>query len=1151
MEKNITLVLLYLLMISLHSFAHEWKPLFSESAEEPQIRITSAGLESTFVEFSLAGFFFDQISAPNGIANRLLLSGGVNETKAGFPDMQHLTISLQIPDRGNTRVRIINAEFSEFKNFKVAPSKGDPQFSDSPDWNTYSYNQLVYNNDAFYPENLIKAGQPYIWCDARGQAIQVYPFQYNPVTETLRIYHSISFEILSVNEAAENELIRYSASYGKLSGLNTALENHFANYSNSLRYTPVEEPGNMLIICPAQFIDLLKSFADWKTQTGIECEIVNMANFANAEGLKQFVSDYYYSKGLTYLLLAGDAAQVPTLQAETGASDNMYGYIAGNDHYPEVLVGRFPAETINQLTNMVERSMNYEKTAPGNAAYANFTGIASELGPGDDGEKDFEHLRNLGKILLEGNYTQFTELYDGSQGESDAQGNPSRFMVENTVNSGTGAIMYIGHGTINSWQSSGFSSSDVNRLSNTDVHPFIWSAGCNSGDFVTTTCLAEAWLRAENNGKPTGAVAAMMSTSTQSWYPPMEAQDEIAQILAGHKISVTTRTFGGISMSACMRMNDKYGLGGYRVTDTWNIFGDPSVVVRTAKPEEISVHHASVIGRDARGFVVKLPVSDALACISHNGKLLGAARAEEGVAVINLQQLPEAETVNLTITAYNHKPYIAEIKITDQPAIAVNPTPVNNSRKVSAYTGLHWETFGGMVPDFYEIFIDEGLNPDWDKTSLIAFNNENSFPEALAYNTTYSWKVVSHNISGTVESAIFTFTTIGSPDEDFENQGFPRSNWMNISDQIWSIDGSNSFEGRYSLRSGNIENNQNSSLAYNCTTTTCDYLGFHKKVSSQQESDKLQLFIDGELLAEWSGENDWSEEIFPVEPGNHLIEWIYNKDSDGSEGSDAAWLDNIYLPENASATFIAENFTTCPNESINLNALASDYALVEWETFGNGILSDASVPDAIYYPSVEELEAGNLNLNLKVYSNYYCEPFIKPITISFYEKPEMPVVNDTVLYSGETLKINVNSNIPASYKLLPDGVTDNSFLIDADNLQPGANQLTLTSESEYGCENQLTFTVTKIEGIRPQQYAGRLTVFPNPASESISFNLDETNIENLKISVFNVAGQLVMQREASPSYSNSLDVNGLTQGVYMIRVEYGNQVRNGKFIKTI
>lgn len=1151
MKKKIIIVLSYLLIICLHSFSQEWNPLFSEIAEEPQIRVISSGLESTNVEISLAGFLSDQVNTPEFIANRLLLSGGVNETEAGFPDMQHLTISLQIPDRGNTRIRIINAEFSEFKNFKVAPLKGDPQFSDLPDWDTYSYNLQIYKNKSFYPENLIEAGRPYIWCDARGQAIQVYPFQYNPATETLRVYHSISFEIISVNEPAENELINYSASYGKLSGLNTVNKNHFANYGNSLRYTPVEEAGNMLIICPAQFIDVLKPFADWKTQTGIECEIVDMASIANAEVLKQFVSDYYYSKGLTYLLLAGDAAQVPTLQAENGASDNMYGYIAGNDHYPEVLVGRFPAETVRQLTTMVERSMNYEKTAPGNAAYANFTGIASELGPGDDGEKDFEHLRNLGKILLEGSYNQFTELYDGSQGGTDAQGNPSRVMVEEAVNIGTGAIMYIGHGTINSWQTTGFSSTDVTRLSNTVVHPFIWSAGCNSGDFVTTTCLAEAWLRAENNDQPTGAVAAMMSTSTQSWYPPMEAQDEIALILAGRKISVNTRTFGGISMSACMKMNDKYGLGGYRVTDTWNIFGDPSVVVRTAEPKEISVHHASVIGRDARGFVVKLPVSDALACISHNGKLLGAARAEEGVAVINLQQLPVAETINLTITDYNYKPYITEITITDLPAIAVNPTPVNKSRKVSAYTGLHWETTDGMEPEYYEVFIDDGLNPDWDKSCLIAFNKEVSFPEPLAYNTTYSWKVVSHNSSGTVESAIFTFTTIDSPDEDFENQGFPRSNWMNNSTQIWSIDGNTSFEGRYSLRSGNIENNQSSRLAYNCFTNSCDYLGFRKKVSSQENSDKLQLYIDGVMLAEWSGENGWSEEIFPVEPGNHLIEWIYTKDSDGLDGSDAAWLDNIYLPENQAATFNANDFSTCPDKSINLNALASDYALIEWETSGNGIFSDASEPDATYYPTAEELESGKLNLSLKVYSNYYCAPFIKPVTISFYEKPEMPVVNDTVLYSGETLKINVNSNNTASYKVLPVGITDNSFLIEADNLQSGANQLSLSSESEFGCVNELFFTVTKIEGSRPQQNAGRLAVYPNPARESISFNLEEAGVEKYKVQVFDVAGQLVLQGESALSYNNSLDLNGLSLGIYMLRVEYGNKVRNGKFIKII
>ena len=53
-----------------------------------------------------------------------------------------------------------------------------------------------------------------------------------------------------------------------------------------------------------------------------------------------------------------------------------------------------------------------------------------------------------------------------------------------------------------------------------------------NGNFKNTTCFAESWLRATNNGVPTGAIAFLGSTINQSWNPPMCAQDEMNDILS-------------------------------------------------------------------------------------------------------------------------------------------------------------------------------------------------------------------------------------------------------------------------------------------------------------------------------------------------------------------------------------------------------------------------------------------------------------------------------------------------------------------------------------------------------------------------------------------------------------------------------------------
>ena len=53
---------------------------------------------------------------------------------------------------------------------------------------------------------------------------------------------------------------------------------------------------------------------------------------------------------------------------------------------------------------------------------------------------------------------------------------------------------------------------------------------CVNGYFNGITCFAEAWLRATNGGEPTGAVGIYASSVNQSWDPPMQMQDEFADL---------------------------------------------------------------------------------------------------------------------------------------------------------------------------------------------------------------------------------------------------------------------------------------------------------------------------------------------------------------------------------------------------------------------------------------------------------------------------------------------------------------------------------------------------------------------------------------------------------------------------------------------
>ncbi len=1155
--KQLLLFALSLLFFS-QATAQEYQvyDIKGNGSTNPVISVSNQ-TEGIQIEMSIESFQSFQVNTAEGTAERLILPGGINEMERGKPDLMHLSTSIMIPNTGKTVIRIDSSEYIDHPFFNITPSNGDPGLF-GQDINTYYYDTAVYGQNAFFPAEVVQAHDPYILGNIRGQSIQLFPLQWNPSNKVLRVYHYIKLSVKAVNEPGVNELIRYSGGYnttlesisrsnfsnasGNASG--NALENSTEN--SSARYDAPEEQGNMLVIVHPKFTEAMMPFINWKNQKGISCEMIDVTTIGTeidrAAAIRNYISEYYYSKGLTYLLLVGDAAYVPSNDAEKGVSDNMYGYIAGDDHYPEVLVGRFPCETSEECQTMVNRTINYEKKPSSNAAFNTFLGIGSGLGPGDDTELDFEHIRNIGTLLGSKMYPRQVELFDGSRGGKDLNGNPTAKMAADAINEGQGAIMYIGHGSANSWLTTGFSTIDAMKLTNSDTHPFIWAAGCNNGSFTNTTCLAEVFLRAENNGKPTGAVATLMSSANQSWYPPMEAQDEIALILSGNKANNSSSTFGGISLSGCMKMNDKYGKGAYIVTDNWILFGDPSVELRTSAPKTFKPQHSIMIGNDAFSFEVINVEPNAFICLSSEGSIITTMKVESETATINLPSISDQSKLTLTITGSNFIPYISEIEITNLPAVAVNPVPVNNSMKVSTTQNLMWDLNAGCVPESYTVCLRETGATLWEMYTVKSADSLN-LPK-LDYLTSYEWKVISINAKGQVESEVFRFKTIDRPDEDFEQSGFPRSNWINTHE--WYVDNSEAFEGNYSLHSGSTVSRESSSLFFDCETLTCDYISFELKLDILRSGASIEFYLDGNLINNWSETIDWTNVTYQVEPGTHSFEWRFLDLNDSTGKHSAAWLDNIYLPINEPVTVASTTMQTCPASAIQLETEVSGYSSIRWESRGTGHFDDPSRMDAIYYPSDEELILDKINLNLIVTTNDFCDAVIYEYSILQNSLPQITMINDTVLYLNETMTIEQNEESEIMYQLFVNGSIQPSLEINSNNLITGLNNITLIAENNHGCTSTKQFSINVIGSNRPNDNV--LTVYPNPTSEWVKIN-NPAGDGATAVSIFSTEGLMVENFHIDNLNGTAVQVSHLKQGMYIIRTESNGTVSTGRFIK--
>jgi hypothetical protein len=128
--------------------------------------------------------------------------------------------------------------------------------------------------------------------------------------------------------------------------------------------------------------------------------------------------------------------------------------------------------------------------------------------------------------------------------------------------------------------------------------------------------------------------------------------------------------------------------------------------------------------------------------------------------------------------------------------------------------------------------------------------------------------------------------------ENFES-GVIQEPFTVSGDSPWYIV-TNSYDGNYCVKSGDISNSQNSVLevTVNCAA---GQVSFYRKVSSENGFDELIFYIDGVEKGRWSGEQDWEEMSFQITPGTHTFKWEYKKDWLSSNGEDAAYIDNINI----------------------------------------------------------------------------------------------------------------------------------------------------------------------------------------------------------------------------------------------------------------
>jgi hypothetical protein len=666
MKKQI-ISLVALVFFAMAGFSQNWTEINSRTQNPIHYELLSSSEESIVIQFVVDGFNTKNVETPRGKAAIISVPKMVSMLESGAPDLPLFAVSSVIGNDALMHVRIIASEYTDFQNIEIAPSKGNFSRQIDPDNVPYTYGN-IYNQDAFYPSNLAVLQSPYVMRDMRGQAVTVQPFSYNPVQKTLRVFHSFTIELYKDGIGGENQITGQRAQLSVDPEFKQLYSHHFINYgAYQQRYPTVEEEGNMLIICHGPYMEAMAPFVAWKKMIGRPIEIVDVATIGSTPAvIKAFVTDYYNTHGLTYLLIVGDHQHVPSYNntSSGGYSDNYYGYLEGSDSFNELFVGRFSAETVAHVETQVEKIITYERDMAQTTDWVDVgMGVSRNEGSGNGhngGEADYQHIDFIRDSLLNFTYSTVHREYDGNV---PGLPNTTAAMISQRINEGVSIINYCNHGSQNSWSVGGYSTSHVDALTNTDRWPIVWAVACDNGRFTNGSCFAETWMRATDNGEPTGAIGTMMSWISQPWQPPMTGQDEMNTLLVEGYENNIKRTFAGCSINGSMKMIDLHGSEGRSTHDTWILFGDPSLALRTANPTAMTVTHLPTIFLGMTEFAVNADAENAIVALTFNGETIGSAYIQNGTATVTFPELTEIGMIDVTVFGFNRVTYLGQIEV--------------------------------------------------------------------------------------------------------------------------------------------------------------------------------------------------------------------------------------------------------------------------------------------------------------------------------------------------------------------------------------------------------------------------------------------------------------------------------------------------------
>ncbi|MCK9617673.1 MAG: C25 family cysteine peptidase [Lentimicrobiaceae bacterium] len=654
------------------------------------------------VENSLSSINFFDVKTEMGNFTELSAEGYTFSMEIGCPKLPVNHKLIEIPFGATADVKVLSYEVKDYNlsdlgiKFRLMPYQG-PVSKNTADVKPFQYNAAAYSRNGFGDAPLATVDIIGTLRGTRLGRLNIAPVQYNPATNTLRVYYNISVQVnfANANISQTKEMKKMNNnSYFK------AIDKQLLNSkADKTRDTLTKYPIKYVIVSAPMFHDALQPFIQWKTKKGftvIEAYTNDPAVGTTTTSIKNYLQGLYENStpsdpAPTFVLFVGDVAQVPAFSGETDShvTDLYYCEYSG-DVLPEIYYGRFSATTVDQLQPQIDKTLEYEQYLMPDPSYLNECVMIA----GVDGSGHSPTYAN-GQINYGTTY-YFNEAHGlAPHAYLFPQSGSSAAQIIQNVSDGVCYANYTAHGSPSGWADPEFSISDIATLQNNHKFGLMVGNCCETSPY-DGDCFAEELLRA--NGK--GALGYIGGSNSTYW-------DEDYWWGVGHKDVVTNPVYDANHLGAYDRTFHDQGepatefyttqdemifAGNLAVTESgsdlveyyWEIYclmGDPSLSVYFSQPDAMNITYQGLMPLASTTFTVNAEPY-AYVAISKDGVLYGTAQVgESGIVDVPLTPITVPGTADIVVTKQNRQPFIGTVTVAspDGPYVLYNEYAIDDA----------------------------------------------------------------------------------------------------------------------------------------------------------------------------------------------------------------------------------------------------------------------------------------------------------------------------------------------------------------------------------------------------------------------------------------------------------------------------------------